>query len=208
MRLLYAVLLCIVCAPAPRQYLDGAPLRPPVPSTTFTPPGTGLPEYWGPPEAKPDVQPNPRPKRVLPPSREPGIWAADNPKASSDPDTKPELFRLPVPLPEDGQEAPTARLCTNDLGHAAIDTGDWPGAAKLPEPMRQCLIGHLMARCADQEAERLKKTLPEGHHLRRQADATHAAAVRHKVKACKVAPLDADAEAMRDRILDQWRRNQ
>lgn len=109
MRLLYAVLLCFACAPAPRQYMDGAPLRPPVPRTTFTPPGTGLPEYLGPPEAKPDVQPNPGPKRVLPPSMEPGIWASDAPTAHGGPIT---LLDVTIPIPEVENDA--------ELGNAPV----------------------------------------------------------------------------------------
>jgi len=78
--LLLAVLLS-ACASAPaaqRQFQDGAPMRAPIvePRTTYTPQGAGLPEYWGQPQ---DATPRSPHKRVLPPSKEPGLYAVRNP---------------------------------------------------------------------------------------------------------------------------------
>lgn len=125
MRILYAVLLCLACSSAPRQYMDGAPMRPPAPIVVeprATPPGTGLPEYWAPPaERKPDVQPNPRPRRYLPPSREPGIWASDERPASDDPIPAIKVLDVEIPMPPDIETRRDAWLATQcayimDLG--------------------------------------------------------------------------------------------
>jgi hypothetical protein len=66
-------------------YERGTPTRPPPAQTR---PGVGLPVYD--PQSKPfPPQPNPKPKRLLPPSREPGIWASDAP------DDMPSEFVVP-----------------------------------------------------------------------------------------------------------------
>jgi hypothetical protein len=198
------MLLLSACAAGP-EYHQGAyrPAPPVFVPSQDAPHTVGQPGHLAPRDRDYPKSPH---KRPLPPAREPGVWAGDGPRASGEPVTKPELFKLHVPVPEGDHGAPTALICANRLGHAAIDTGDWPDAVRGPEPMRQCLIGHLMAECTLEEAKAMSRLPPESA-LRKRAEAAHAAALRHKVKACHVAPLDDAATNMRDRILEQWRRN-
>jgi len=101
-----AAAFACVTPPAPTQYERGT-FAPPPPAPVR--PGVGLPKYD--PHVKPlPPQPNPKPKRYLPPSREPGIWAGDGPKASADRPPEPMIQGVSIPLPDDVEE--------KDLGHA------------------------------------------------------------------------------------------
>lgn len=99
MRLLPLLLFLSACATPSGAYMDGAPLAPPEPRVTYTPTGAGLPEYWGTPEA-PKVERSPH-KRDLPPMREPGLWAGDQPRAATRPawaDRDPVVLGRTLPL--------------------------------------------------------------------------------------------------------------
>nr|WP_044198253.1 DUF6310 domain-containing protein [Hyalangium minutum] len=67
---------------APETYA-WAPVRPPAV------PGTGLPTPGQPGQVRPQPLPRSPHKRVLPPTREPGLWAGDAPRASQDPEANP-----------------------------------------------------------------------------------------------------------------------
>jgi len=67
---------------APETYA-WAPVRPPAV------PGTGLPTPGQPGQVRPQPLPRSPHKRVLPPTREPGLWAGDAPRASKEPEANP-----------------------------------------------------------------------------------------------------------------------
>lgn len=151
MRYLIPLLLCLSCS-APHRYMDGAPMRPPAPIVVepgFTPPGTGLPEYWVPPEHKPDVQPNPRPKRYLPPTREPGMWSAEEPKASI-PDDHPKIDGIPLVYPPDAAKE-VQRLVNGcaEFMDSAMERADHDRTRrdKMSHEERYCLMARLYEQC-------------------------------------------------------------
>ncbi len=67
---------------APETYA-WAPVRPPAV------PGTGLPTPGQPGQVRPQPLPRSPHRRVLPPTREPGLWAGDAPRASQEPEANP-----------------------------------------------------------------------------------------------------------------------
>ncbi|WP_075008976.1 DUF6310 domain-containing protein [Stigmatella aurantiaca] len=106
---------------APETYA-WAPVRPPAV------PGTGLPTPGQPGQVRPQPLPRSPHKRVLPPTREPGLWAGDAPHASQEPEAKPSPERPganrrdppapvtaerrrrpecePIPVPHAGEDPP------------------------------------------------------------------------------------------------------
>jgi Family of unknown function (DUF6310) len=73
---------CATSQEAPETYA-WAPVRPPAV------PGTGLPTRGQPGQVRPQPLPRSPHKRVLPPTREPGLWAGDAPRASQEPEANP-----------------------------------------------------------------------------------------------------------------------
>jgi hypothetical protein len=73
---------CATSQEAPETYA-WAPVRPPAV------PGTGLPTPGQPGQVRPQSLPRSPHKRVLPPTREPGLWAGDAPRASQEPEAIP-----------------------------------------------------------------------------------------------------------------------
>ena len=73
---------CATSQEAPETYA-WAPVRPPAV------PGTGLPTHGQPGQVRPQPLPRSPHKRVLPPTREPGLWAGDAPRASQEPEANP-----------------------------------------------------------------------------------------------------------------------
>ena len=77
-----AVAGCSTSQEAPETYA-WAPVRPPAVS------GTGLPTRGQPGQVRPQPLPQSPHKRELPPTREPGLWAGDAPRASQEPEANP-----------------------------------------------------------------------------------------------------------------------
>lgn len=110
---------CATSQEAPETY-DWAPVRPPAV------PGTGLPTRGQPGQVRPQSLPRSPHKRVLPPTREPGLWAGDAPHASQKPEADPSRDRSrgngrappdpmtmerrpecePIPVPHAGEDDP------------------------------------------------------------------------------------------------------
>ncbi|MFY2559162.1 DUF6310 domain-containing protein [Corallococcus terminator] len=111
---------CATSPEAPATYA-WAPVRPPAV------PGTGLPTPGQPGQVRPKPLPRSPHRRVLPPTREPGLWAGDAPRASAEPEANPtpetsssnrrdppapvpaERRRAecePIPVPHAGEDAP------------------------------------------------------------------------------------------------------
>ncbi len=89
-------------------------------------PGTGLPTRGQPGQVRPQPLPRSPHTRELPPTREPGLWAGDAPRASQEPEANPTPERAgsnrgppapltaersnpqcePIPVPHAGEDAP------------------------------------------------------------------------------------------------------
>jgi hypothetical protein len=90
-------------------------------------PGTGLPTRGQPGQVRPQPLPRSPHKRVLPPTREPGLWTGDAPRASQEPEANPTPERSranrrdppapvtterrraecePIPVPHAGEDPP------------------------------------------------------------------------------------------------------
>jgi hypothetical protein len=90
MPLLLLFLLIAGCASPERELRRGTLAPPPPPSVR---PGHGAPQV-GQPGLQPQEYPRSPHRRILPPTREPGLWAGDEPQASrSEPQGKPELTK-------------------------------------------------------------------------------------------------------------------
>lgn len=146
--------LLLGCAggePSRREFRDGAPMRAPPfePRTTFTPNGAGLPEYWGQPQAEP--LPRSPYSRVLPPSREPGLWAADRPKASAmnDDDERRQILGVALPgfeVDEDEIDYGPAMYCAKHWNKVLADKKTaW--IFRLEKAKQRCLVGLMLEEC-------------------------------------------------------------
>lgn len=165
------LLLCLACSSAPRQYMDGAPMRPPVPRTIYTPPGTGLPEYWSAPERKPDIQPGPRPTRALPQTdrtrQEPTIWASDSqdPPGWNDPAPKIAVLDVEIPMPEEVKTEWDARLAAQCAMRADIGLRtEQRFLARLRTMSKQearCLAASAFAHCVFRIGRRLQDQIED-----------------------------------------------
>jgi len=126
----FVVLLCLLamsCAVPPAEYRDGAPLRPSAPPARYAPPGMGLPEYWGSPQpTRPQVEPGPKPKRVLPETPEsrrgPGLWATRDP-AIPEPGVIVQGVKIPLPDDTPVADMERARACAQGTNATLLKPG-------------------------------------------------------------------------------------
>jgi hypothetical protein len=90
MPLLLLFLLIAGCASPGRELRRGTIVTPPPPALR---PGHGAPQV-GQPGLQPQEYPRSPHRRLLPPTREPGLWEGDEPRAShAEPQDKPELTK-------------------------------------------------------------------------------------------------------------------
>jgi hypothetical protein len=203
-----AVLLLTACATsAPTEYHQAAGPAPMATSTApafgvpaFTPPGAGL--YR--PDARtgekvPDIEPGQRRQPPKPPSREPGLWEADRPRASEGPpgwqSRDPIILgvRLPLELPEsnDGEfiiYLGNVRACAV-IAHQLLTTV-MPESeiGKLKPNEARCLSAALWSICAVKDRVRLDLAA-EGMEIkdfmRRAYDRNVTASKRFQEASCK-----------------------
>ena len=116
---------CATSQEAPETYA-WAPVRPPAV------PGTGLPTPGQPGQVRPQPLPQSPHTRVLPPTREPGLWAGDAPGAAQQPEAAPTPERsrgnkrappAPVPLERrpECQPIPVPHAGGDDAHNACAD---------------------------------------------------------------------------------------
>jgi hypothetical protein len=135
-------------APVPRPpvvtpgYYPGTPAAP-----VHTPAGAGLPGERVPGQ----VQPVPRSpnKRTLPPTEEPGFWAADGaPTAAL---TEPKIYGITIPFPPLATPADKAlvNLCAEQVNEVS-ETGKVAEfvTTNYPEDVRRCLALSAFSHCA------------------------------------------------------------
>lgn len=150
--LLAALAFAISCAPATsrRTYRDGVEVAP---AAEFAPPGyapagAGLPEYVpGPPV--PMVERG-RDRRVLPPTRDPGIWASDGPTHVDVEDLKVLGVQLLLPdsVYENGEgDVGPALFCAKHWNKVVnTDAARWLREIK-DETLRKCLVAFMNEEC-------------------------------------------------------------
>lgn len=141
-----AVFLVSCAAPSGRTYRDGVPVeRAPVFVTPgYAPAGAGLPEYM--PVNDVPTAPRGTDRRVLPPTREPGIWASD-----SEPKTKPipRIGKTLFPSPE-VSDAEINPSCIGQVNDLLDSSGKRAKLERLIEPVQHCIAATLYEACIDE----------------------------------------------------------
>ena len=199
----FLLLLALACSSSPdkpSEYHQGA-FRPPPPPALR--PGHGAPTYA--PNALPGVlvEPQPRPTRFLPQtpetSRQPGIWA------SQDPDAEPAaIFDWNVPLPENDEEAAVqVKKCASAMKAASdvtIRPYDVESLDNANPDWRKCWPHAAVLHCLSKSKEELAHTAPSGRTYASVARATNHA--KQAVSAnCDAAPWRPHMEA---RLIAAW----
>lgn len=123
---------------------------PGVPAPVFTPVGAGAPILGQPGQHRspPVLPPSPN-KRILPATREPGIWAADETRAARDKADKEPVSVLDVPLPAPDGKASTrpVRACKAMIDTGLVEAGLKENLAALPQNVRRCVVARLLEAC-------------------------------------------------------------
>lgn len=152
------ILLLSACATSSTEYRQGAPGVPAVRPPAMRP-GYGAPMLGQPGVTAPGVPRSPH-NRVLPPTKEPGLWAADAPRASGT-DDAPTLYGIVLPFPEGAtsdEDRAITRACARDL----VDVSEGLNFNILvPQNFRpagvQCLAARLYLACATRMEETYKR---------------------------------------------------
>lgn len=143
--LVMALAACATAEPPHDTLQKGTLTRPPPAQQR---PGVGLP-IPGQPRQRPDIQPQPKPERYLPPTPGPGIWA------TNEPTTEPRLLThvLPIDAPPDDDEArEIPRTCAR-LMQRAVDL--WGREAMLTDNrMKRCLAAELFRLCVNHHSDK------------------------------------------------------
>lgn len=148
---LIAFLFLTACAsqePERREFHDGPMVRPAPAFVTpgATPAGAGLPEYV-PGTAAPVSRGTDR--RVLPPTREPGVWASDKPKISGEIAT-PVMLGINIPIPVDDNGKPDylfANQCAEATDTMFKESTLKAPAQRLRYEERECLTARIYDMC-------------------------------------------------------------
>lgn len=209
--MIYLLLLFLAsCASAPATYADGAPLRPAAPPT-YTPPGTGLPEYFAPPARQ--RSPEPVPDRVLPEDertrRGPGLWAARPPDASPYPPVHLLGVVFETPEPPTEFEWDTVARCALSIQRVGGD--ELVMLARRPVWPRACALARLYLHCAEGVASEGERRKAAGVEYDATAVAAFkriiAAAAKEVRDSCRRPPTEEEAQWIRAIAL-RWAENQ
>lgn len=142
-------------APVPAPPPPRAPA--PFPMPRMTPEGAGALIVGQPGEQVPPVARSPN-KRILPATHEPGLWAADEPRAASrrSPERPPPAVdELLVAAPSPG--TPEAKGCRQRLLRASRTSGHEERRHNLPQTPRGCLTARLILHCVSSESTALEE---------------------------------------------------
>lgn len=192
-----------------REYHDGMPVRaaPVFVTPGYTPAGAGLPEYM-PGMNAPPAAPRGKDRRVLPPTRELGVWAADGDetRAAKAGDVLPvSISDVVLPFSPTAttatERAPTKR-CAYSMNIALSMTGDHPAVRALsPEQIKTCLAARLYQYCSVMMSTKADR---EGSSSAERWKATMTAAVQFAEKACLNVPESATADDIYKRAVPMW----
>jgi hypothetical protein len=116
----------------------------------YVPAGAGAPMVGQPGEQTAPIDRSPN-SRVLPPTREPGIWAADETKAVKKPVpvSPPDIDELLAARPSPG--TPELLSCRQRVLRASKTSGEEETRRNLPRTPRECLTARLLLHCANAE---------------------------------------------------------
>lgn len=206
--LLLFLAACASPEPTRREFHDGPMVRPAPAFVTpgHTPAGAGLPEY---------VPGSPAPvsrgtdRRVLPPTKEPGVWASDS-KVPRTPHAFRMFFGVEFPLAPE-EFVPYGDQLTNGCAGSARTVSQTGGLVdriyRLSDGLRRCLAARIYARCAARqvaEHEKRRDTLdaytPEVLSAQKAVSTT---ATAFKELACEGVELTDESEDLYTIILNR-----
>lgn len=141
--------------------IEVPPMRPPLvrpvvnppsfPTPGATPAGAGI--VVPTPEGGEQVVPRSPNKRILPATKEPGLWAADGAPMASGGDA-PSLFGVALPEPTGAAMLVEAsRACVSTVEAAAKSIGADKGVAVYPPLVRKCMAAWAYLMCAKHRHE-------------------------------------------------------
>jgi hypothetical protein len=207
MRLILCLFLA-ACASGPERQLERGTIARPPPAQAR--PGVGAPTYD--PHVRPlPPQPQPKPERLLPPAREPGIWASNGPEWWTN--REPTLLGVVLPYPPITAERDTwaTRLCAAraDAIREQIMRPDEASALTVKD--RTCLAAKLYLFCVESMEANIAKDHASGdmkdHGLQAHLADVTAAAKRMKQMHCSE-PEDPSLTGWLERFAKLWNRTQ
>jgi hypothetical protein len=129
----------------------------PVPVPRYVPAGAGAPVVGQPGDQAAPVARSPN-TRVLPPTPEPGLWAADELSAVKRPSApQPDVDELLLAQPSPG--APALPSCRQRVLRASKASGSEETRHNLPRTARACLTARLLLYCLNREEADFKLLL-------------------------------------------------
>lgn len=143
--------------------VPGAPSPPPAapvgfPAPSLQPAGAGAPVVGQPGQQAPPPLPRSPNTRVLPPTAEPGLWAADELRAAKRPtQATPGVDELLRPQPSPG--TPELASCRERVRQASRDSGLEDVRRSLPGVNRECLTARLLLECFFRERLEFSQSL-------------------------------------------------
>jgi hypothetical protein len=148
MPLLLLLLLVAGCAAPGRELHRGSAVAPPPPPVR---PGHGAPVVGQPGQQSPELPRSPH-HRPLPPTREPGVWAGDEPQASrSASPSPPGLFGVVlhgVPVSDSQVDEWPARACVAMWNAALPGTDLETKVTSLRPAEKKCMVARMFSDCA------------------------------------------------------------
>jgi hypothetical protein len=174
------------------------PTPPTIPPAPVGPHTVGQPGHV---RTAPELERSPH-KRVLPATREPGLWAGDRPKATKDPEDLTPVTLLGIVLPfvpdADDLSRSYTRTCGEQMDYALARGNVEPRAQALSIIPRRCLAARLYQHCANGVVENYKTKAAAGETLDREFLARVLALKATADKFEKTSCVDKDAIASSD----------
>lgn len=195
-------------------YYPGTPREP-----VYTPNGAGLPGERVPGSIQSSVPRSPN-KRILPPTKEPGLWAGDGTVKASDqlPDV-PMIAGIELPFPPGAatdKDKLHTRLCALGMSLLIPDVArelQWDAMA-LPLDVRRCIAARLYEHCTSSFRAKLEGIISANssdisglEHLliqRAVISSTDRTAKRFVEKVCPGVPRSTEVEEALTLIMMTW----
>lgn len=183
---------------------------PQFPRPGYTPAGAGaspLGQPWQPPEAQVARSPN---RRILPPTPEPGLWAADDVEAVRQRsfNEMPAMIsgvRLPSPK---GESTVFTRRCAASMNAALAGIRLHETMARLHPDIRACVAARLFEYCTVRRAydfyKKLMKAGTDSSRAMEQREAAVGVAVLFAESACNEQTYPREAADLYNKAADEW----
>lgn len=203
------LLLLTACASQAPSTLQRGTFIPPPPAPVR--PGVGAPVVGQPGQVNPQEVPRSPHKRVLPPTREPGLWAGDSaPRTSSGPQREAYILEVPLPEPKEAPEGGSTSLagkCAGEM-NAAISPENMRKIWRLSLKERRCLVAHLYYYCTSVRYDRLLVLRRRGQQNSEKEHAHYKGTSDGALQFLKDSCDDVDMEKLDDpleEISEVWR---